>query len=243
MAVNEDDIPTGEFELEENGEISWPRSLQFDDLVRLRETTDEITERSDFRLLSLELFQPASDVVVSMFETGIGIAVPDHVLSFYRRVSDGVDFAWSYFEDGEELLGGGFHIYNFGQVFGTWVDKIWGVVPDDADVEAKDFSWELRPIEAPSSAGTHYTAMHVAEFAPTYQLYFHDPNGTSYRLDVDFPTYFDYLLKSRGFHGWQYLISDVDFEKDPVAKERAETFHRVMPRLFPDTDFSEFRKS
>ncbi|MEZ4459308.1 MAG: hypothetical protein R3E66_06195 [bacterium] len=241
MAIDEDDIPTGEFEVDEDGVLQRPRRLKFNDLVQLKKLFEAFEKDDAFLLLRSEMYQPASDVVVSTIESGIGVAVPDHILSFYQAISDGVEFDWTFVEDGEEKAAGGFHLYNFGKVFGTWVDEVWGVVSPDATERERDFSWELRPIEAPYRGGQHYTVMHVPEFAPGYGLYYHNPNGTSHRLDLDFAAYFDCLLETRGFHGWQFLVSDVDFAKDDYARQRAEAFHTMMPRLFPTTDFSGYR--
>lgn len=242
MVHSEDDIPTGEFEIDEDGVLRRPRKLNVNDLIDIKAVIREIDESNSLRLIKSEFFQPASDVVVTTIESGIGIAVPDNVLSFYQVISDGLEFEWNYKEsDGTEQAGGGFHLYNFGRVFGTWVDEIWGVVPDGASETEHDFSWELRPVEAPHKGGSHYTVLHVPDFAPGYGLYYHDPNHSSYRLDLDFASYFDCLLETRGFYGWQFLVSDVDFDQNPVAKQRARAFHEVMPRLFPDTDFSRYR--
>lgn len=239
MAVDEDDIPTGEFEVEDEA----ASRLDLEDLLQLRDTVDALVAHQDFHLLKYDTFQPTSDVVISMMETGIGIAIPTPVLSFFREISDGLDVVWTYFREGHEPSHGNVQLYNFGRVFGTWVDEVWGVVPEGGDQRDLDFSWELRPIEAPHPGGTHYTVMHVPDFAPTYNLYYHDPKGSSHRLSVDFVGYFRCLLETRGFYGWQFLVSDVDFETHPVARERAEAFHRLMPKMFPDTDFSRYRNA
>lgn len=237
MATNEDDIATGEVELDESGALA----LGLDDLLRLRDAVDELMDHPDFHLHKFDTFQPTSDVMVSMVESAAGIAVPSHILSFFREISDGLDLSWSLIQ-ADTTEGGSIAMYNFARVFGTWVDEVWGVVPDHGTPKDTDFSWELRPVEAPFPGGTHFTVMHVPEFAPTYNLYYHDPRGTSHRLSIDFLEYFSCLMETRGFHGWQFLVSDVDFDTHRVARERAEAFHRVMPQMFPETDFSRYRK-
>lgn len=236
---NEDDIPTGEVDVEE-GEENPRQRLGLEDLLSFQAIADELVEQERTRLLDFEVHKPAPEILISTIEAGLGVTIPDSILSFYKKVSDGLDLRWSYEEDGQEIPGGQIGMLNFARVFGSWLDELWGVfaLPD-----REDFSWEVRGLEKTSlHTGTYRTVLHYDEGSRHYQMYYYEPMGAALRLHCDYMQYIDLLRASRGFYGWQFLISDVDFEANPVANHVAIKFHEIMPALFPNTDFSPFRK-
>lgn len=202
--------------------------MDFQDVI------DEMFMNEQINLVRHAIHKPAPDVLVSILEDSSGATVPDHMLSFYADLTDGLDLDW--FLEDEDDVGGSIEIYGLARVFGTWLDEIWGVGDDT------DFSWELRGIEAAHEGQNYQTMVHIAEFAPTYDLYFREPAGQSHRIEVDFVEYLSLALESRGFWGWQFLVSDVDFEQHALAREVSERFHKWMPELFEDVDLSRFKK-
>lgn len=234
--IDEDDIPTGEVELEEER-----RALSFADQLEFHALVEELLQHEDTRIIDFETYKPAPDVIVSTIEAGIGLTVPEAILSFFQSISDGFDLEWSYLEEGEERPGGQIGIYNFARVFGTWLDELWGVFEDQS---REDFTWEIRGLEKPvAHLNELQTVLHHNANTREFSLYYYAARGPNFRLKVDFLEYIELLKLSRGFFGWQLLISDADFDDFPVAAEVAERFHRVMPRLFPKDDFSRFRKA
>lgn len=247
--MNEDDEPiTGEVEGIEGDAPAVqfgskrPRRLTLEYLFDLRELVDEMQAKPAIEVRRFDIHEPTPDVVVELMEAGLGSYVPELVLSFFKSVSDGLELEWTFKEGGESKPGGHINVLNFGRVFGSWLDELWGVTADGADGAEVDFSWELRALEAVQVGDRKMmTVMHVAEEQPTYDLYFHDPRGATHRLDLDFLDYFECLLDTRGFYGWQFMVSDVDFDEVPYAAERAREFHRVMPELFPGENFTRYR--
>lgn len=236
--VDEDDIPTGEVDVEPEDE--GKRLFGFADQLEFFALIEELLANEHTRILDYETHKPAPDIVVTTIEAGIGLTVPEAILTFYQRVSDGFDLSWSYEEDGVEVPGGQIALLNFARVFGTWLDELWGVFDEPA---REDFSWEIRGLERPHPSIPEFqTVLHFPPNEHSFSLHYYAPHGPSIPLNVDFMDYIDLLRLSRGFHGWQFLVSDVDFEAVPLAAEIAERFHRVMPRIFPDDDFSAFRK-
>ena len=72
------------------------QKLGFDYLVGLRTMIEDMNQRRRFDVSHYEFHEPAPDVLVEMMESGLGHAIPEAVLSFYQRVSDGFDLTWSY---------------------------------------------------------------------------------------------------------------------------------------------------
>lgn len=202
--------------------------MDFQDVV------DDLFVNEQVTLVSHAVHKPASDVMVSILEDSSGAIIPDHMLSFYAALSDGLDLDWNV--DGEDDIGGTIELHGLARVFGTWLDEIWGVGEDT------DFSWELRGIEAAREGQNYQTMIHMAEFAPTYDLYFREPDGQTHRIEVGFVEYLSLALESRGFWGWQFLVSDVDFEQHARAKDVSQRFHKWMPEIFEDVDLSRFKK-
>jgi hypothetical protein len=86
-------------------------------------------------------------------------------------------------------------------------------------------------------------------------LWLWNDDGEKYPLTLSIPQYFERLLETKGFIGWQYFFVDLDACDfgDPYFSEnfaavpndgmyRMEEFLEVMPRLFPEQDFSFYRE-
>ncbi len=86
-------------------------------------------------------------------------------------------------------------------------------------------------------------------------LWLWNDNGEKYPLTLSIPQYFERLLETKGFIGWQYFFVDLgacDFS-DPYFSEnfaavpndgtaRMEEFLQVMPKLFPDQDYAFYQE-
>jgi len=136
---------------DENASVSFgakrPRRLTLEYLFDLRELVDDMRARTGIDVKRFEIHDPTPDVVVELMEAGLGSYVPELVLSFYKSVSDGLELVWEFEDDGESKPGGHINVLNFGRVFGSWLDELWGVTAEDADEAEVDFSWELRALE------------------------------------------------------------------------------------------------
>ena len=154
------------------------RRLSPEYIYDLRDLVDDLFAHEDTELVTFETYRPASEMEINTAEDAMGIAVPAQVLSFFSQISNGFELEWEIVESGEKSPGGAINVYNFGKVFGSWLDDIWGVTHPEADEKALDFSWELRGLERGSKNDSPFiTSLHVGEREPTYDLYFHNPKG------------------------------------------------------------------
>jgi len=70
--------------------------------------------------------------------------------------------------------------------------------------------------------------------------YYVQGTQTYHRLSLDFASYMDLLVESRGLRRWQqFFIADPQAR---IAPDWAEWFHANLARLFPDADASRFRR-
>lgn len=240
--IDEENVATGEFEVEldEEGNPIVPR-VHADWLFRMGDAVEEMYRDKRFKVDHFESFRPPPEVVVSTLEHRLGLHIPETIMSLYH-VTDGLELRWRFNDQDAGITAGGrVHLFGFGEVFGNWVDRIWGVVGDDASSEKEDFTWELRGFDEASDESDYLAVMHVPESLPTFNLYFYAPHGRVYRLDTDFVGYVEHLATTRGLNGWQYMISDADFGTDAVAREAVERCSRQMSSLFPEVDLGGYR--
>lgn len=211
--------------------LNWDLLFDFHAMIGELEQTDGIVE------VHAVMHDPVPNFTIETIEHGLGIRVPNHIRSFYQ-VTDGLEFSWSYEQDGEVVPGGGAHLFDFATVFDTWLDTLWGVEGERSE-EEQDFLWSLRGFDD----GAHpqlaeMVVMCVEEEYPTYDLFVHDLSSRRSRLlDVSFREYFDCLLASRGTYGWRVLLAE---EGDP-HDERAARFYEVAERFFPAKDLERWR--
>lgn len=221
---NEDQIPAALIEL-----MTTANPITFSWLADLYKLVEQFDHHDEIHIDRFETFPSVGEFVRETLGDGLPFEIPDQIMSFYN-VIDGFELKWSHM--GEPA--GHIRMCGFGEVFGSWIDKLWGVVPDSQkdDEDEVDFSWEIRGID---DGGDHdfLTVMHTPENLPSFSLYFRNPIGATYRLDVDFPKYLELLLITRGVTGWQYLVSDVDYNEDAEALEHALKATAQIQKLFP----------
>jgi hypothetical protein len=208
--------------------LNWDLLFDFHAMVEELKATDGIVD------VRSQMHDPVPNFTIETIEHGLGVVVPDHIKSFYR-VSDGLEFSWSYERDGEVVRGGGAHLFDFATVFDKWLDTLWGGDEEATDDE-QDFWWSLRGFDEQCHPDTReMVVLCVEEDYPTYDLFVHDlDERTSRLLDLSFREYFDLLLVSRGTYGWRDLLTEDVDPDDP----RAEEFFEVADRFFPEADLS-----
>jgi len=73
------------------------------------------------------------------------------------------------------------------------------------------------------------------------EFYYHLPELKAYyQLALDFPTYLDLLLQTKGLYPWQHFFIDDPIFRHDEQSERA--FFETLPRLFPDADVARFQR-
>jgi hypothetical protein len=213
-------------------------------LMRLREIADSLERARDVVDVHFEAGPPVPLVLLDTITGGLGIELPEPVESFYLTC-DGFELRWHYLdEEGERHLGGDLVLFDFATTFDSWLGSLWGHF-DEMSSEELDFIWELRGVDAtPSTDDERMTVLHIEEDDPSYDLYVHDRERGTYRMDLDFVTYVECAIESRGIPGWQLLFCpDYDLDEDPFETGIRERFPELMRTLFPHEEplhFQEF---
>ena len=240
---DEDDVATGEFpavklEFDNDGHPVIPR-ISDEWLWAMQAAIANMQKSSRFRVESEDWFRPVPDIVKETVQSAAGMVAAPTIASLYE-LTDGFEMSWSYEEDGAFVPGGRVHLYGFAEVFGSWLHKLWGEHPDDAGDGEQDFTWEIRAFDAAEADSPYQVVMPTPEMLPTYNLYWHASASKTYPLRVDFLEYLQLLTETRGLHGWQWLVCDVDTSQDPEALEQIRRCTVLMKRLFPDVDLSRY---
>ncbi|MFP4597945.1 MAG: hypothetical protein ACLFVJ_06825 [Persicimonas sp.] len=215
--------------------VGW--DLIFDLMAMIAElkSTDGIVE------VDFQIYDPVPVFTIETIEHGLGVRVPERIKSFYR-VTDGLDFSWSYTgPDGQIVPGGGARICDFATVFDNWLDVLWRAEArhdeDQHSEDQQDFFWSLRGFDQYSAPDSDdMVVMCVEEEYPTYDLFVHDLASRESRLlDLSFGEYFECLIASRGTHGWRIPLTE-------GADTDAPEFSDLAERFFPDTDFGRWNR-
>ncbi len=241
--IDQDEVATGEFpavqlEVDNDGNPVIAR-ITDEWLWAMQGVATKMRKSARFRVDNEDWFRPVPDIVKETVQSAAGMVAAPTIASLYD-LTDGYEFAWSYESDGAFVPGGTIHLYGFAEVFGSWLHKIWGEHPDDAPQGEQDFTWEIRAFDAADPDSAYQVVMHTPEGLPSYNLYWHAGSQKTYRLRVDFLEYLHCLAETRGLHGWQYMICDVDLTEDAEAHARIAECTALMKSLFPSVDLSRY---
>lgn len=243
--IDEDSVPTGELavlEVDDEGNPIVP-VVSHEWYWNLEKVVRELEASKKFRVDRAESHRPAPVVVKEHLQSAGGLTVPTTIASLYEII-DGYDLEWSYKSGEDWVKGGQIRLFGFGEVFGSWLGKLWDEVPEGASPEDVDFTWELRGFDGADTDRECLTVFHVPEVLPRYNLYWHCPHKKTYRLRVDFLEYLECLTETRGLCGWQYMVcDDADLEGDDEALERVRQCTSLMRELFPEVDLSRYTTS
>ena len=103
---------------------------------------------------------------------------------------------------------------------------------------------EIKTLEEAPGSG-RLTALRVRmDMSPCQEIWFYDMNKQRFvLLDLDYPSYVDTLLITKGIPGWQYLYSDTrlaDEEFRQLARQ-LEISLDTLEEFFPDHDYTDLR--
>ncbi|MFI8826091.1 hypothetical protein [Streptomyces sp. NPDC053431] len=107
--------------------------------------------------------------------------------------------------------------------------------PEEAELYA-----QLRVIDYHPHGGTGtFSALRVATEGTSSEIWYYDMNRGIFPLDIDYCTYLDQVLVTRGFYGWQYLFADVSFRAREFAAiaVTARKSIDLLSALFPDAAY------
>ncbi|WP_405578170.1 hypothetical protein [Streptomyces sp. NBC_01092] len=97
--------------------------------------------------------------------------------------------------------------------------------------------------EAPGSGRLTALRVHM-DMSPCQEIWFYDMNQQRFvLLDLDYSSYVDNLLITKGIPGWQYLYSDArlaDEEFRQLARQLQISLD-ALEEVFPDHDYTDLR--
>ncbi|MEK2476009.1 hypothetical protein [Streptomyces noursei] len=112
---------------------------------------------------------------------------------------------------------------------------------DDAE---RELHGELRIFDdTPHTGSGRMATLRAAPGTTDPEIWFFDMREGALEMDIDYPTYLDTLLITKGTIGWQYLYCEAGFGDPgftPIVDGLREMLD-VFPRLFPDHDYSDLR--
>ncbi|MEU6116036.1 hypothetical protein ABZ840_16095 [Streptomyces sp. NPDC047117] len=157
----------------------------------------------------------------------------------FFRFND-IEVYWRSSESGSNLVGEFYLTHLYRSVLEKRMNVIW----EGKDDWERELYSELRIFDdTPHSGSGRLAALRVAPGTTDPEIWFFDIRDEPLEMDLDYPTYLDTLLITKGTIGWQYLFCDVGYGHPgfmPIAdglKEMVEVF----PRLFPEYDYSDLK--
>ncbi|MFG2290018.1 hypothetical protein ACGFOU_28580 [Streptomyces sp. NPDC048595] len=151
-----------------------------------------------------------------------------------------IEAYWCSSHPDSEMIGEFSLTHLYGSVEEKHMDDIW----EGNDDWERELYGELRIFDDTPRSGTGRMATLRATPGTTNpEIWFFDMRAGAMEMDLDYRTYLDTLLITKGAIGWQYLFCDEGYGHPgftPLAdglKEMLDTF----PRLFPDYDYSELQ--
>lgn len=165
-----------------------------------------------------------------------GLPFSHAVQQYFFRFGD-IEAHWSSPQENSELSGEFHltHLYSTSLMSHTW---------EGSDDRERALYQELRIFDDTPRTGTGYLAALRAPRGTTDpEIWFFDMHQGAMEMDLDYGTYLDTLLITKGTIGWQYLFCDTgmpDAGFAPVAKGLKEMLE-VFPTLFPDHDYTDLR--
>ncbi|TXS48020.1 hypothetical protein EAO75_17995 [Streptomyces sp. uw30] len=103
---------------------------------------------------------------------------------------------------------------------------------------------EIKTLEEAPGSG-RLTALRVPmDMSPCHEIWFYDMNQQRFvLLDLNYSSYVDTLLITKGIPGWQYLYSDtrLDHEEFRQLARQLEISLDVLEDVFPGHDYTDLR--
>ncbi len=206
-----------------------------------------------------KLQPPCRENTFPIIENSIGVKFEENIKAFYGKMN-GVNIIWDY----NKNIAGEINIIPIMDAMLEEYDKSWKsdmkAIKSLDDPKFQAFIQKLFSLEIydTTADGTLRVVMEIDKTTKKPQspkLWLWHLAGERFPLTLDFEKYIQMLLKTRGFYGWPYFFIDLkkcDFEEDYFANffaascadalPKMKEFLAIMPKLFPETDFSEFDK-
>lgn len=206
---------------------------------------------------STKLSPPCRNNTFDIIEDSMGVHFDEEIKSFYSA-TNGLIIVWGY----SDTTTGEVHIVPIMDTMLEEYDDFWKSEMKKSkslgDPKFQAFIQNLYSLDIyeTTTQGTLRVVMEIdknTEKAP--KLWLWHLAGERFPLSLSFKEYIQKLIETRGYFGWQYFFIDLkscDFKDSYFTKFFAEScadalpkmkdFMEIMPRLFPEDDFSEFEK-
>lgn len=181
------------------------------------------------------------DVAEHVFED----LAEDDGLPFSPRVREcffrygAIEAAWRSRRPDTALVGE-FKLHHITSALSNRMDKIW---KGEDDSERALYS-ELRIFDDTPQTGSGRMALLRATPGTTDpEVWFFDMRQGAMPMELDYPAYLETLLVTKGVIGWQYLYCEPELCGEgffPCVDALTEMLD-VLPRLFPDHDYTDLR--
>ncbi|MFF3290337.1 hypothetical protein [Streptomyces sp. NPDC003023] len=125
------------------------------------------------------------------------------------------------------------HVYSRRLMSHTW---------EGTDDRERALYKELRIFDStPQTGSGRMAGLRATPGTTNPEIWFFDMRQGAMEMELDYGTYLDTLMVTKGTIGWQYLFCDAGFGDEgftPVAEGLREMLE-VFPRLFPDHDYAD----
>ncbi|MDI3385035.1 hypothetical protein QIS99_02215 [Streptomyces sp. B-S-A8] len=155
--------------------------------------------------------------------------------NFFRF--DKISAYWESTEEGSELVGEFQlnHVYSRRLMSHTW---------EGTDDWERNLYKELRIFDnTPRTGSGRMAGLRASPGTTDPEIWFFDMRQGAMEMELDYGTYLDTLMVTKGAIGWQYLFCDAGFGDSgftPIVGGLKEMLD-VFPRLFPDHDYSDLK--
>ncbi|MFI2367899.1 hypothetical protein [Streptomyces sp. NPDC018833] len=216
----------------------------------------EYTEYEQRHLDSLRELEEASQVRVYHMERGpIEVAVGDAGATFVKISSwrdleldqelqrcflrfEGISAHWR-FDHQDVSFSGEFSVGHLAASLLTV-----GVDVDDEDAtdeESRLYSELCLFDDQPRGGGDTFAALRIPPGTTSPEIWYHDGPLGLFKMDLDYCTYLDVLLATKGTYGWQHLFTDTEDSEAGIHVPTMKHMLDVFPAVFPDHDYTDLR--
>lgn len=214
-------------------------------LRKFRSMVQELKEKPQIEIVKYNVNSPIEESEIIEIEKKYNISLIGNIKELYRQ-ANGLWLEWTLNQTESEEnnckdISGSIHVLQLDQVFGGWDGKEWhdDLWFDWMDKEEKKRMKRLKPIDYFDNDDSGCVCFIVENGNFHQNLVLHSVDYGINKMGINFKTYLEMLLKTRGLFRWQYMISSKKNLYNYDAFYRS--FHKCMPQIFPKTDFSNFK--
>lgn len=191
---------------------------------RVQAMIDGLRSLDGVRVQQADIAPPASREALGT-ATRYASRLPRGVAEFYSELN-GFELRW---ESADATQQGAIRLLPVERIFGPWRGSLWF-----DDFPGGDRFRAVKPFDffQPEACAAFLLE---PDHAPRDEVHFHVVGEALCSTGIDFPTYLDLALTSRGYHYWQTTLC-----RETAANPEARAFHQKAPALFSDLTTDRF---